>query len=774
VLQHWRWAAIILGALVVTAYFTRVHLSVASGVVYAQSKSSSPSREEAGYVRPEVCAGCHRAVWETYRRTGMARSFYRPSPMNAVEDYTEKNSFYHKASDSYFTMLRRDGKYYQRRYQIDSAGKQVNAMEKQVDYIMGSGNHARAYLHRTARGTLVEMPLGWYAEKGGYWAMNPGYDRPDHDGFRRPIGYDCMFCHNGYPDIPAGHDQPFAEPVYTGWLPEGIDCQRCHGPGRKHAQLAGAAGATPEDIRKSIVNPSRLSPQRQMEVCMACHLETTSFPLPNAIQRYERGPFSYKPGEPLGAFILTFDHATGKGRENKFEIASAAYRLRRSACYLKSNDKLLCTTCHNPHDIPRGKEAAQHYTAVCRQCHASAFDQLVVSGKHSRSVDCIGCHMPKRRTEDVVHVAVTDHYIQRRKPAGDLLAEIPERHETGSNAYRGPVVLYYPEKLPHTPENDLYLAIAQVNQRSNLSDGITQLTAAIERHPPSRAEYYFELAEAWRDSGELAKALPLYRESIRRNPEFVVGMQKLGFGLRHSGEYSEAARVLKRAVTVAPDNASAWLELGLTYRALNMKPDAVAAFERAVELDGDMSEARNNLGIIWFSGGDVARAESAFREAIRIQPNYADAHGNLGTLLSGTGAFNEALYHFQIALRLRPDDAATRYNYAVALGRTRRFDEAQRELEASLRGDPGLADAHELLGDLLMAKGQAQAALPHYRKAVRYRPEFGRAHLGLGLALAAVGDVTGATPHLRKAAADSDSAVRSEAAQMLRQLEKQR
>jgi Flp pilus assembly protein TadD len=73
-----------------------------------------------------------------------------------------------------------------------------------------------------------------------------------------------------------------------------------------------------------------------------------------------------------------------------------------------------------------------------------------------------------------------------------------------------------------------------------------------------------------------------------------------------------------------------------------------------------------------------------------------------------------------------------------------------------------------------MAKGQALAALPHYREAVRIQPEFGRAHLGLGSALAAVGDVSGAVPHLQKAAADSDSAVRGEAAQILRQLRKQR
>jgi tetratricopeptide (TPR) repeat protein len=771
-IPDWSTSAIVgMLGLAVTTYLTGFF--PAPGIVRAQGRSS-PAREDGGYAGPEACAGCHRGIWETYRRTGMGRSFYRPSPLNTVEDYTGKNTFYHKASDSYFTMLRRDGNYYQRRYQIDHDGRQVNVLEKQIDFIMGSGNHARAYLHRTGHGTLVELPLGWYAEKGGYWAMNPGYDRPNHDGFRRPIAYDCMFCHNAYPEIPAGNDRPFADPVYTGSLPEGIDCERCHGPGRKHAQLAKTTGAKPDDIRNSIVNPSRLSTQRQMEVCMVCHLETTSFPLPNAIQRYDRGPFSYKSGEPMGAFILSFDHAAGKGRDDKFELVNAAYRLRRSACFLKSNGALGCTTCHNPHDVLRGEEAAQHYTARCRQCHASAFDRLVDAGKHPRSAGCVDCHMPKRRTEDVVHTAATDHYIQRRKPARDLLAEMAEQHETGANAYRGPVVLYYPEKLPHTPETDLYLAIAQVNQRSNLSDGIGQLTAAIERYSPERAEFYFELAEALRNNGQLAKALPFYRQAVRRNPKFVVGLRKLGIALRRSGQYTESAEVLERAASVAPRDALTWYELGLTCRAQGKNPDASAAFERAMELDPDMSEAHNNLGVIRSARGEQARAAAAFREAIRIQPDYADAHGNLGNILSGTGDFTEALYQFEIALRLRPDDAATRYNYAMVLGRTRHFDEAQRELEASLRVDPQLADAHELLADLLMAKGQAQVALPHYREALRIQPEFGRAQLGLGSALVAVGDLTGAIPHLQKAAADSDPAVREGAAQLLRQLGKER
>ena len=56
--------------------------------------------------------------------------------------------------------------------------------------------------------------------------------------------------------------------------------------------------------------------------------------------------------------------------------------------------------------------------------------------------------MPKRRTGDVGHVGMTDHYIQRRKPARDLLAPLAEKMETDDNSYRGPVVLYYPPNLP--------------------------------------------------------------------------------------------------------------------------------------------------------------------------------------------------------------------------------------------------------------------------------------------------------------------------------------
>ena len=112
-------------------------------------------------------------------------------------------------------MVSNSGAWVQRSWQIGLNGKPESVGEMSVDFVMGSGTHVRNYLHRSARNTLIELPLAWYAENGGKWALNPGFDTANPFASRK-VGYDCMFCHNGYPSIPAGHDEAGAEPVFAG------------------------------------------------------------------------------------------------------------------------------------------------------------------------------------------------------------------------------------------------------------------------------------------------------------------------------------------------------------------------------------------------------------------------------------------------------------------------------------------------------------------------------------------------------------------------------
>ncbi len=642
-------------------------------------------------------------------------------------------------------MVSKDGVWYQRSWQTGHNGKEDDAGEVKVDYVMGSGSHVRTYLHRTVRNTLIELPLAWYSEKGGYWAMNPGYDTP-HPPASRKIGYDCMFCHNAYSLIPSGHEDAGAEPVFSTPLPEGIDCQRCHGPGESHVRAATQANANLTNVKSAIVNPATLSPALSMQVCMQCHLETTSAPLPNAIRRFDRGPYSYRPGEPLSVFMLIFDHAPGAGRDDKFEIVSSAYRLRQSQCFLRSNGALTCTTCHNPHDIPHGPTAAVHYNGVCRQCHAT-----VHATNHSVGDNCIGCHMPKRRTEDVVHAVMTDHLIQSR-PASNLLAEKTEKETE-----------YHGEVVPYGDADDLYTAVAQVAAKSNLQAGIPLLESAIARRQPSRPEFYLELGDAYSNTNQFSKAVESYRQALARKPNSALFLRRLANALRSSGQPQPALDALLHATQAEPADAEAFYDLGLLQSDLGRKPDAIVSLRKAAELGPEFGDAQNSLGAVLAETGQTGPAESAIRAALRIAPTLAAAHSNLANLLASRNDLAEAAWHFERA----GSKAADQFNYGVTLARMNRLADAERHIEAALKDDPNLAEAHDVLGGLLENRGKIDAALVQYREAVRIRPDYGKAHLDLGAVLASRRDFSGAVSEFQKAAADADPEIRRQAQEAL-------
>lgn len=695
---------------------------------------TSPGRTVpgSGYVAATVCAGCHGEIAKAYQQTGMGRSFFRPQPSNLVEDYEVRNSFYHQASDRYYRMVRRDNRLYQRRHQIGLDGQETSVVEEEVHFVLGSGNHARSYLHRTREGKLVELPVGWYAEKGGFWAMSPGYDRANQPDFRRVVSYDCMFCHNGYPGLSPGADETGREPTFGDQLPEGIDCQRCHGPGRAHVEAAGTRGASRDSIRGAILNPARLSRERQLELCMQCHLESTSRGLPHVIRRYDRGSFSYRAGEPLTDFALHFDHPAGTGNDDKFEIAHAAYRLRKSTCFQRS--EMTCGTCHDPHSIPRGEAAVRHYVSVCRSCHAETHTTGV-----AKTGDCMTCHMPRRRTDDVVNVVMTDHYIQRHKPRGDLLAPLRETHGTEETAYRGEVVSYYPAQPPATPENELYLAVAQVQNAANLAAGIPRLEQVLERHRPVRPEFYLELADAYRKQGQWEKAIHWYEEALRRGPDYRPALLHYSLALSRTGRLAQAAEVLERGARRAPPDAAFYNNLGEVYLLQGRTDLGEKALRQALSINPDMPEAHNLLGTALSQKGDSAGAEAAFHSALRAQPDFAMAHNNLANLLARSGDLRQAGYHFEKAVTFDPGYAAAHFNYGVALAGSRLFEEALVQLQAAIRLDPGLAQAHNDLGNVLATLGRVDQAIRHYRRLIELRPDMPEAHFNLGTALGSLG-----------------------------------
>jgi hypothetical protein len=125
------------------------------------ARHRTASTAELDYAPSESCRVCHPAVADRYRGVAMARSLYRPNPSNVIEDYRRNNHFYHNASGAHYRMVEREGRFYQQRYQVHERGREVHLLEVEVSYIIGSGNHARSYLHLSPAGEATELPVTW-------------------------------------------------------------------------------------------------------------------------------------------------------------------------------------------------------------------------------------------------------------------------------------------------------------------------------------------------------------------------------------------------------------------------------------------------------------------------------------------------------------------------------------------------------------------------------------------------------------------------------------
>jgi tetratricopeptide (TPR) repeat protein len=147
------------------------------------------------------------------------------------------------------------------------------------------------------------------------------------------------------------------------------------------------------------------------------------------------------------------------------------------------------------------------------------------------------------------------------------------------------------------------LALASLHERRGDYDGSQQLTeragtvgrtSSAVVDPTTRAKLanlQAELADAYREAGELRDAIDGYRRSLARCPHFHDVRFRLATALRDSGRPDAALAEFERVIVANPGFLEAQVQHGVTLYSLGRAREAVIRWKDVLERDPDHKDA---------------------------------------------------------------------------------------------------------------------------------------------------------------------------------------
>lgn len=346
-------------------------------------------KAKSSYVGDEACRSCHQTKTETYHQTAHAHTSSLPSANSIRGSFTPGSNILRTANpDLLFIMEVVNGAYYQKGALRMPSGQILERAER-IDVIIGSGRKGQTHLFWDGD-ALFQLPVSYWTELGE-WVNSPGYIDGTAD-FERPIAPRCLECH-------TSSFESRATPVNSynrNSLTTGVSCEKCHGPAGEH--VARYRSKTPPVLSSmsAIVNPARLSRERQLDICALCHA---------GIGNPRAPALSFVPGDVLNHFL---DTPKTKATAEVDVHGSQVQLLERSRCF-QSSPSMTCTTCHDVHTPQRDPAG---FVSDCMKCHELESCGTFPTMGHAIDRQCITCHMPLQETQQIVISGLNGRRLQ--------------------------------------------------------------------------------------------------------------------------------------------------------------------------------------------------------------------------------------------------------------------------------------------------------------------------------------------------------------------------
>jgi predicted CXXCH cytochrome family protein len=373
-----------------------------------------------GYVGSDACADCHRVEHGAWKETLHSRMEQPAGPATVIGRFTAAGTVVEAEAKGKRIVMIREGD----AYWIEAPDAEGKPVRWRVERTVGN-RYKQRYLTRFDDGSWHALPVQWFQKDGTFVEWNRRASaKPGSGEFWADEAWQwqlkCAGCHATGLDL--GYDA--ASKTYaTRWSELAIGCEACHGPGEAHVEARGGVG--------NVLCPSRMTRERQLDVCGKCHSRGTAGPergAPHGLPGRLEYPFNMKPGTALDEALVQVARETHP-KEFWPDDTSRNHHQQwtdyvRSPMWCRGGDRApTCTTCHDPHRAD-ALAATIEDNALCVACH-EAFRAKEALARHTghggdplanAGARCVECHMP-RIAEHAGSLRLRSHAFRAPDPA---------------------------------------------------------------------------------------------------------------------------------------------------------------------------------------------------------------------------------------------------------------------------------------------------------------------------------------------------------------------
>lgn len=341
------------------------------------------------YAGSESCVQCHQVQYNMALQSSHFKATAPAVPGNVLGDFDEDDHTFIYDKNTRLVMEKRNDSLYQVLYKN---GKEVEAHRFEIVFGI---KHAQTSVYWRDNNTY-ELPVSFYNSINN-WATSPGFPA-DKPYFDRMVVKDCYSCHasnissrnvNQSSDQKNFLSMEVEDIIDKKTIVYGIDCERCHGPAKKHVEFH--LKNPNVKTANSITSFKTLNRQQKLDACALCHAGNDGMKM--------KSRFDFKPGDNLSDFYRNTRSVTDTAQ---FDIHGNQFRLMsQSKCFINS-EKMDCITCHNPHENASKNMAS--YSKICMSCHQGLKHKeqtLKMMPEKLMASNCVECHMPKKSSNAI-------------------------------------------------------------------------------------------------------------------------------------------------------------------------------------------------------------------------------------------------------------------------------------------------------------------------------------------------------------------------------------